>query len=646
MRRVHRWLHTLQVGARRVVLFFILLVPERVRTALRRNALLTSIYEYFDRSKYEDLQAPGPAAVDADEVRSLPHHEYRYLPPRLTDDIRTEIEGVTGPLISVIMPVYDTDPGWLHEAVESVRGQWYPRWELCIVDDCSGRRDTVEMLQRLAALDDPRIRVQRLPENRNIAGASNAALAMAQGEYVALLDHDDALTPDALYRVWRRLRRDGAEFVFSDEDKLDEQGRYCEPHFKPDYSRVQFLAQNYLCHLSVIRRALLLEVGGFSEGVDGAQDYDLFLKVLERTDRIAHIPRVLYHWRKVPGSTAADFDEKSYAAEAGRRALQRAMERRGTAAEVEIGRFPGTYRVRYAIEDEPLVSIVIPFRDEPDLLDTCLGSIVERSSWRRFEVIGVSNNSERDETFAVMDAWSKRDPRVRFVRHDVPFNFSEINNFAVRECARGEQVVLLNNDIEIISEDWIEALLEYAQQPEVGVVGGKLYYPDRTLQHAGVIVGLGGVAGHSHKHFGRDDPGYKFRPHIPQNLSAVTAACCMVRRAVYDEVGGLDEERYRVAFNDVDFCLRVLARGYRNVFTPYCEAWHYESRTRGYEDTPEKRRRFAGEIERFKADHADFLAAGDPCYNPNLTLAEENFHLSIDAQRRREEAGAETPAGP
>lgn len=637
-----RLLHNLQVGTRRTVLAGVLMVPDSWRAALSRNALLTRCYEFFDRSRYDAIYDAGAwdeKFVDEDVAgRSLPMGEYTYFPPRLTAAIRHDIEASAGPLISVIMPVYNTDAAWLTKAIDSVRSQWYPNWELCIADDHSDRPETLAVLGRI---DDPRIHVHHLPDNRNIAGASNVALEMASGEYVALLDHDDELTPDALYQAWKAIAEQGADFIYSDEDKLDEQGVPCEPHFKPDFSPEQFLSQNYLCHLAVIRKSLVDRVGGFSTGFDGAQDYDLFLKVLEHARQIVHLPRVLYHWRKVPGSTAARFSEKSYAQDAGRRALQAAMQRRGVAATAEDGRYPGTYRVRYAIEGAPRVSIVIPFRDEPALLETCITAIIDKSTWANYEIVGVSNNSEKAETFEMMADLSRRDDRVRFVRHDVPFNFSAINNFAVAHHARGEHVVLLNNDVEIITPDWLESLLEFSQRPDVGVVGGKLYYPDGQVQHAGIILGIGGrraggVAGHSHKHFPKDDPGYKSRPHIVQNLSALTGACFMVSKRIYEEVGGLDESRFRVAFNDVDFCLRVREKGYLNVFTPWCEAWHHESWSRGYEDTPEKKQRFDQEFQAFMTRHAAQLAAGDPYYNPNLTLWREDFSLSRDAQLARQ----------
>jgi GT2 family glycosyltransferase len=634
---MRRLAHNIGISLRRLVLGLLLRVPPQTRAALSKSLFLTHIYLFFDRAKYETI-------LDADSYRklggrpegvpkSIPLSEYDYRDPELSEDIRSELAALAAPtLISVIMPVYNTEAKWLRKAIESVTAQWYPYWELCIVDDHS---DCVETLVALQALGDARIRVRRLEANLNIAGASNEALAMARGEYVALLDHDDELTPDALYEVWKVIERTRPDFIYSDEDKLDEAGRYCDPHFKPDFAPDMLLSQNYMSHLGVIRKLLIEAVGGFTSGTDGAQDYDLYLKVLERTDAVVHIPKVLYHWRKVRGSTAAFFSEKSYAQDAGKLALEHAVQRRGLEAQVLGGKYPGTYRVKYQVRGEPLVSIIIPFKDKPELLRMCLASILEKSTWRNFELVAISNNSSQAETFAEMEYWSSKDPRVHFHDHNVPFNFSEINNFAVREHARGEHVLLLNNDIEIITPDWIEALLEFSQRADVGVVGGKLFYPDGRLQHAGIILGIGGVGGHSHKYFDGKDHGYFSRPHIIQNLSAVTAACCMVKRRVYQEVGGLDAENLQVAFNDVDFCLRLRERSYVNVYTPWCEAWHHESISRGYEDTGEKQERFRQEVLYMLERHGEALRYGDPYYNPNLTLEHENFSLSGEVMAKR-----------
>jgi len=615
-----RSFHKLQVDLRRRVLSLILLVPDNWRAALARNDFLTRVYEYFDRSKYEAARPGGgprnPAIPASPPLPGLPLDAYDYRPPERTGAIDARLARAAGPLISLLMPVYNTPPEWLRLAIESVKAQWYPHWELCIVDDHSTDSRTRAVLE---ALDDPRIRVERLPQNQHIVGASNAALRMARGDYIGLLDHDDELTVDALYRMWEVITAEAPDLVYSDEDKIDEAGRFCDVHLKSAFSPDKFLSHNYLCHFTVLRRSLVEAVGGFTPGTEGAQDYDLFLKVTEKARKIVHIPRVLYHWRKIPGSTAAEFGEKSYAQDAGATALRNAIERRGLDATVEPGFIPGNYRLRYAIAGEPLVSIIVPFKDQPALLDKCVEAVL-RSSWPHFELIGVSNNSEEQATFAAMERWAAADERIRFVEHNTPFNFSELNNFAVREAARGEQLLLLNNDVEAINEDWIECLLEFSQRRDVGVVGARLLYPNERVQHAGVILGMGGVGGHYHKQLPRRAAGYTARPRMVQNLCAVTAACCMVKRSVYEQVAGLDEEAFRVAFNDVDFCMRVRAAGYLNVYTPWCEAWHHESVSRGYEDTPEKKARFGREVRAFKARYAAELADGDPYYNPGFAL--------------------------
>jgi glycosyltransferase involved in cell wall biosynthesis len=602
--------HSLSIRARRTILALLLLVPQNVRTFLAKSSLLTRIFEYFDDAKYLGPIAPA----------ENPEHETERSPRHQIADFQYK------PLISILTPVYNVDPQWLNRAIASISAQWYENWEWCIVDDHSTNASTIALLK---SLRDKRIRVSFLPENRNISAASDEALAMAGGDYIALMDHDDELTPGALYEVVRTINETGADFIYSDEDKLELDGSRSDHHFKPDFSPDMFFSMNYLSHLGVIRRQLAVESGGFGRGLDGAQDYDLYLRVLERTNRIAHIPKVLYHWRKLPSSTAAVVDAKSYAWKAGAEALRRAIKRRNLAAQVTEGKTPGTYRVQYHIDRSPLVSIIIPFKDEPALLRMCLESILEKSTYQNFEILGITNNSEDEETFSEMRRFESLDHRIRFLEHNVPFNYSEINNFAAMKHARGQQIVLLNNDIEIISPDWLECLLEFSQRQDVGAVGGKLYYPDDRIQHAGIVIGIGGVAGHSHKYFDRSAYGYFSRPNIVQNVSAVTAACLMVKKSVFEEVGGLDQENLKVAFNDVDFCLRIREKNYLNVFTPYCEAYHYESHTRGYEDSPEKQTRFEREVQFMLRRHAGILKNGDPYYNRNLTLEHEGFQLAV-----------------
>lgn len=526
------------------------------------------------------------------------------------------------PLISVVMPVYNVDPKWLKLAVKSLENQWYKNWELCICDDKSTNEETIKYLK---SIKNKKIKIYYSNINQNISIASNEAFKMAKGEYIALMDNDDELSCDAFYEVVKAINEHGAEFIYSDEDKIDMNGVFCEPHFKANYSNEMILSQNYISHLGVIKKEVMEKAGLWRAGFEGAQDYDLYLRVFELTDKIYHIPKILYHWRKIPGSTAASFNDKSYAAEAGRKAIEEALSRRGIKGEVRVGKYAGTYKIDYEIKNDPLVSIVIPFKDKPELLKLCVESIIYESTYENYEIIGISNNSEEAITFNEIERLKALDKRVSFYEYNVPFNYSQINNHAVKEYAKGEHIILLNNDIEIISRDWIEQMLMYSQTEHIGCVGAKLYYPNDTIQHAGVIIGLGGVAGHSHKYFPREGAGYFYRLNIVQNLSAVTAACLMVKKSIYDEVGGLNENDLKIAFNDVDFCLRVQEKGYKNVFTPYCEAYHHESISRGAEDNPEKVARFNSEVEYMKTRHNEILKNGDPYYNVNLTLDRENF---------------------
>jgi glycosyltransferase involved in cell wall biosynthesis len=550
---------------------------------------------------------------------------YIYTEPEFTESVRKTLESFSfNPLISVVMPVYNVEVKWLELAIDSLQRQWYTNWELCSADDASTRSEIRELLK---TLDNSKIKIVFLEKNVNISAASNAALALASGEYIALMDHDDELSPDALYEVVKTINQTDAEFIYSDEDKLEIDGRFTDPHFKSDWNPDMFLSQNYISHLGVIKKRLVDEVGGWSVGLEGSQDYDLYLKVLEHTDKIAHIPKVLYHWRKVPGSTAAEFSDKSYAQEAGGKALVHAMKRRGIQAEIHKGKYPGTYRVKYQLKKLPLVSIVIPFKDKPELLDMCINSILDKSSYANYEIIGISNNSKESETFEMMKILEAKDKRVSFYEYNIPFNYSKLNNHAVTTYVKGSHIILLNNDIEIITPEWIESMLEFSQRANVGAVGAKLYYPDDTIQHAGISMGVLTLAGHNFRHLRRDTPGYMGRESSIQNVSAVTAACLMVKKSIFTEVRGLDEENLKIAFNDVDFCLRIQERGYLNVYTPYCEAYHYESISRGKEDSPEKVKRFNAEVAYMKERYKKLLLEGDPYYNQNLTLECEDFTL-------------------
>jgi glycosyltransferase involved in cell wall biosynthesis len=530
--------HNLSIYLRKAVHDLVILLPQGFRTTLAKSSLLTRIFLFMDNARYISNKASQPGQAmnswGIGHKSAIPVSEYQFVEPVLSTSIKHDLINLRiEPKISIMMAVFNVDPEWLKLAVLSVKNQWYKHWELCIVDDNS---QNIQTLNYLNSLRNPKIKVHRLTEDQGISAATNMALSLAAGEYIALLDHDDELTPDALFEVVRAINDFGADFIYSDEDKLELDGTFCEPHFKPNYSPDMFLSQNYLSHLGVIKKELIDQVGGFTAGLEGAQDYDLYLKVLEHTDKVVHIPKVLYHWRKIPGSTAAVFNDKSYAQDAGASALTMAVQRRQQDAEVFGGKYPGTYRVKYAINALPLVSIIIPFKDKPDLLKMCIESILNKSSYSNFEIIGISNNSEDVETFAEMDRLQSLDTRTSFFEHNVLFNFSEINNYAVQNHANGEHMLLLNNDIEIISPDWIESLLEFSQREDVGAVSGKLFYPDGKLQHAGIIMGIGGVAGHSHKYQDGNHHGYFSRPNIVQNLSAVTGACLMVKKGIFEEI--------------------------------------------------------------------------------------------------------------
>jgi GT2 family glycosyltransferase len=531
------------------------------------------------------------------------------------------------PLISVVMPVYNTPEKWLRRCMDSVIAQSYQNWELCIANDASTYRHVKRVLDEYAS-KEPRIRVVHRAVNGHISRSSNDALAMAQGEYVALLDHDDELPPRALLEVARAIERNPQwKVIYSDEDKIDEAGRRYAPYFKPDWNYDLFLSQNCISHLGVYHAALLREVGGFRQGMEGSQDWDLALRCIERLrpDEIGHIAQVLYHWRAISGSTALGVDEKDYAGDAGLRAVRDHLERIGCEADAEmVG--PGRVRVRRGLPKRvPRVSLIIPTRDQVELLRTCISSIFDKTDYPDFEVLIVDNQSSEPATleyFAELAA----EPRVKVVPYDAPFNYSAINNHAAA-LASGQILGLVNNDIEVESAGWLQEMVSQAVREDVGAVGAMLLYPNDTIQHAGVIVGLHGIAGHVYAGLPRNHPGQMGRALLVQEMSAVTAACLLVRKSVFDQVGGLDEG-LSVAFNDIDFCLRVRARGYRNLWTPHAVLYHHESASRGSEDTPEKQARFNAEIDFMQSRWGDLLLR-DPSYNPNLSLGAGQFELAF-----------------
>lgn len=529
------------------------------------------------------------------------------------------------PLISVVMPTYNANPAWLRAAIESVRGQIYPNWELCVADDASTDHRVRKVLDSYA--HDVRIKVIYRPENGHISAASNSALTLAEGEWIALLDHDDLLKEDAL--LWMAdaiVRAPEARLFYSDEDKLDASGERFDPYFKPDWNPDLFYSQNMFSHLGVYHAALVRQVGGFQVGMEGAQDYDLVLRCIEHVapEQIRHVPRVLYHWRAHAESAAGNVDAKPYAQLAGERALNEHFRRRGVQG--FIAHSDNGYRAHYALpEVRPLVTLIIPTRNGLSLLRRCIGSIRTRTDYRNFEILVIDNGSDEPEVLDYLDELSSQ-PDARVLRIDGPFNYSALNNRAVAH-AKGELVALLNNDTEVISPDWLSEMVSIALQPGVGAVGARLWYADDTLQHGGVVLGIGGVAGHSHKRLHRQGLGYFGRGSLIQTFSAVTAACLVVRRSTYQAVGGLDEVNLKVAFNDVDFCLRLRAAGLRNVWTPYAELYHHESATRGSDEAPEKQQRFAAEVHYMLDRWGDELHC-DPAYNPNLTLTTEDFALA------------------
>lgn len=532
------------------------------------------------------------------------------------------------PKFSVIVPTYNTDATYLKACIDSVLTQSYPYWELCIADDASPKPHVQSVLNYYMELDD-RIKVIFRPENGHISEASNSAIELATGDFVALLDHDDMLAEHALFFVVQALQTaPHASIFYSDEDKLDLNGKRIDPHFKSDWNPDLFFSQNYVSHLGIYKRSLLNNIGGFRKGVEGSQDQDLLLRCLPHvSDReIIHIPRILYHWRTVEGSTALAAGEKSYTTQAGLKALTDYFRSACPEAKVEAGLLPNTYRVRWPLpKEQPLVSLLIPTRDRRTLTETCVRSILEKSQYVNFEIIILDNGSVEKETLEFFEQIQEEDKRVKVIRYDHPFNYSAINNYGVKHAC-GEIIGLINNDIEVISPEWLSEMVSHATREDIGCVGAKLYYSSGEIQHAGVVLGIGGVAGHSHKHFSRNAHGYFSRLKLIQSISAVTAACLVVRKSVYEEVGGLDEDNLKVAFNDVDFCLKVRQAGYRNLWTPYAEMYHHESVSRGAEDTPEKVDRFSKEVAFMKAKWGNTLEY-DPYYSPHLSSDHEDFRI-------------------
>jgi FkbM family methyltransferase len=539
------------------------------------------------------------------------------------------------PTMSVVMPVYNTPEKWLRIAIESVRNQLYPYWELCIADDASTLPHVRKVLQEYQEKDH-RVKVVFRQQNGHISAASNSALTLATGEFITLLDHDDELAEHALYMVVEALNRHpDTDLIYSDEDRVDERGRRYDPYFKSDWNPDLFYSHNLISHLGAYRTSLVRRIEGFRSEFDGSQDYDLALRAIEQTspDRIRHIPHVLYHWRAVPGSAALNPDQKEYAYDAARRAIRAHFDRRHIRVTVTEASHYSMHRVIYPLPNPPpLVSLIIPTKDKVELLHTCVDGILHHTDYTEIELIIVDNRSEETATLTYLKELQK-DSRVRVLKYDAPYNFSAINNMAVRE-AHGQIIGFVNNDLKVISPGWLHEMVSHAVRPEIGGVGCKLYYPNGTIQHAGVILGLGGIAGHSHRFMKRDLPGYRGRAVVVQNLSAVTATCLLTRRAVFEEVGGFNGEDLQVAFNDVDLCLRTREKGYRILWTPYAELYHIESASREHDLTPAQHPRFERESTFMRSRWGDLLS-NDPFYSPNLTLEREDSSLAYPPRVRK-----------
>ncbi len=542
------------------------------------------------------------------------------------------------PLISICVPLYNTPETFLRELLDSVLNQTSGCWQLCLADASDDRHENVQRIvekyrKGKNGQPDERILYTKV-ENKGISANTNAAAALATGEYLALADHDDVLAPHAVYMMQQAIRTTEADFLYSDEALFKKSiQRPTVGHFKPDYAPDYLLCCNYICHLAVFRRSLFGQVGGERPEFDGSQDHDLFLRLLEQVppEKICHVPHVLYYWRVHAASTSGGVEAKPYVAQAAKKALAEHLERTGQQGTVTDGLFPSTYRVVWQLNEEPLVSILIPSKDHTEDLEKCLASIYGKTEYKNFEVIVIENNSTDPQTFDYYRQLPERYDRCQVVYYkgEGGFNFSAINNFG-RKAAKGDYLLLLNNDVEVITPEWLTELVRQASRPGAAACGAMLYYPDDTIQHAGIITGLGGYAGHSHKYHKRGGSGYMFRMATVQDFSAVTAACLLVRASVYDDLGGLDEG-YAVAFNDVDFCLRIREKGWRILWSPYAQLYHYESKSRGLDEKDQqKKARFSSEQQRLTDRFGRTELISDPYYNPSLTLDREDFSESAD----------------
>lgn len=605
---------------------------------LRKADILAKKLDKYVEKGIRYWKSQGAAALaekvvtKVKNVRQGPPSYQKWIRHHLPDRNELEKQKKTSfgyrPKISFVVPLYKTPEKYLRRLTESFQEQTYSNWELCFSDGSGAQSPLTELLKELTAKDN-RIKYVSHEESLQISENTNSAIEIATGDFIAFADHDDELTPNALFECVKAINEKPQTLViYTDEDKMSMDGhKFFQPHFKPDYNPDLLCTVNYICHLFVVSRKVIEKVGGLRSEFDGAQDYDFVLRCVEavKDEEICHIPKILYHWRCHEDSTAENPESKLYAFEAGRRAVQAHYERTGIHAEVFKGEYLGLYRTKFIRDHDPLISIIIPNKDHIDDLKRCMESIEQKSTYKNYEYIIVENNSTDSATFEYYKKLEAENPKVRMVYWDGVFNYSAINNYGA-SFAKGEYLLLLNNDTEIINPDCLEELLGYCMRKDVGAVGARLYYEDDTIQHAGVVIGFGGIAGHCFVQQKRGTTGYCHRIICAQDYSAVTAACMMVKKSAFDAVGGLSEE-LAVAFNDIDFCMKLRKAEYLIVYNPYAELYHYESKSRGLEDTPEKVARFNKEIATFEKKWPEILENGDPYYNPNLTLKSQDFSL-------------------
>ncbi len=538
------------------------------------------------------------------------------------------------PKISVLVPVFDVPAKYLEACLASVENQIYTNWELCLADDASSHPDTLRVINQYVckAKENSRIKIIRHQKNKHISITTNSALSLATGEFVALLDNDDLLHPLALFLMVKKLNQNPKlDFIYSDEDKINRRGKHIDPYFKSDWNPDLLLSMNYICHLALIRREIMVELGGMRQGLEGSQDFDLFLRLTEKTDRIGHIPFILYHWRQIAGSTSMTYSSKNYANLNAKKALIDAGLRRKIDWSVLSGLAPTSFRVKRKIKNNQEIGIIIPFKDKVNLLKQCVSSVLAKTDYANYKIFLINNNSVEDATKKYLQEIRKQE-NIKILNYDKPFNFSALNNWAVRQIS-SPLILLLNNDTEVINGGWLSAMAEQIERPEVGAVGAKLLYQNGKIQHAGVVLGLGrfedkdyGIAGHSHKYFPKGSHGYFEQIDVIRDYSAVTGACLLTRKKLFEKMGGLDEKNFSVAWNDVDYCLRLRQKGFLIVYTPYARLFHYESVSRGSDENGSAKKRFHRECQNMYDRWGDLLA-NDPYYNLNLSLENESFRI-------------------